>query len=126
MNWSMSFDLPVPPSLNNMFIANRKKGSKMPSFAYRKWRDDCGPCLVRQWKALGSIEPPMKEPWQIDILINVNRGSDIDNRQKALLDLLVRCLPFPDDAWCDRVTIERTNKVKGVRLTVSDFRPLAS
>jgi Holliday junction resolvase RusA-like endonuclease len=104
-----------------MFIVNRKNGAKMPSFGYRKWRDQSGPCLVKQWKALGSIEPPMKRPWQIDILINVNRRSDIDNREKALLDLLVRCLPFPDDAWCDRVTIERSDKVDGCRVTVSNF-----
>lgn len=104
----------VPPSSNMMFINSPNNGGRgrFPSAAYKAWRRDAGREVLEQW--IAADRPHIGKPYQIYIRINVNHQSDIANREKALTDLLVATIPgFPDDAWMDRLVVERDTSVDG-------------
>lgn len=95
--------LPWPPSLNNMFVNVRGKG-RVRSENYRKWATQAGMLLMTQ--------RPRKfhEPVRVRIELNPPnaRAFDLDNRNKALLDLLVEHGVIIDDSnrWVRAVSVE--------------------
>jgi Holliday junction resolvase RusA-like endonuclease len=47
------------------------------------------------------------------VRVGVNYTGDIDNRVKAISDLLVQALPIPDDRYIDHISITRDLTIEG-------------
>lgn len=75
--------LPWPPSVNNLYINAGRKRVRSPG--YRKWQDEAG------WR-LKAARPPVFDG-AVEVTLELcppdNRRADADNRNKAVLDLLV-------------------------------------
>ena len=100
--------IPVGPSTNQMYIqAHRNsKFGKTLSPAFKAWTKLVRPMLLDAWDE--QLRPSIGKPWSLYLRVGVNHQSDIANREKAITDMLVKTIPgFPDDAWCNRVLIER-------------------
>lgn len=99
--------LPMPPSANNAFI-NVKGRGRVRSENYRKWADHAG------WLVKAQRPKPFNVPVKIRIEIKPenNRAFDLDNRTKAVLDLLVTHGVLHDDSnkWVRGVTIEQVDE----------------
>lgn len=94
--------LPWPPSLNNMFLNVRGKG-RIKSENYRKWETEAG-WMIR-------AQRPRKFTVPVAVTVELcppnNRAFDLDNKNKALLDLLVKHQVIIDDKhqWVRSVMI---------------------
>ncbi len=91
----ITFTMPVPPSVNQMFRNVRGKG-RVKTGHYEQWRATCATSLRLQ--QIASIPGP------VVVLFGVERQSsraDIDNRIKAMLDAIVAAKIISDD---DQVT----------------------
>lgn len=84
--------LPWPPSLNNMFVNVPGKG-RIASENYRRWKKEAG------WLLLSQKPQRFTGPVRVSVELNPpnRRVFDLDNRNKALLDLLVTHQVVPDD-----------------------------
>jgi Holliday junction resolvase RusA-like endonuclease len=106
--------LPMPPTSNNLFAGSGKR--RFRSKAYEEWILEAGLLLNRQ-------RPP-KIKGRVSILIEVEepktkRRSDVGNREKAAVDLLVsHGVIEGDDQFCVRQITLRWADVSGVRVTV--------
>lgn len=89
--------LPMPPSTNNLYVNVRGKG-RVRSENYRKWNTEAGWTLVAQ--------RPKRFDCPVRVAIEIcpeGRGVfDIDNKNKAILDLLVQHDVITDD---NRLTV---------------------
>lgn len=120
----ITLTLPIPPSSNALFrnrTAHERavaaaRGKKLPgrarTHAYNSWRNAAG------WEL--KLQRPQKVPGAIEIEIVMRRpskSSDVDNRAKAVLDLLVEHQVIDDDC---NVTAETTRwaQVDGCIVTV--------
>lgn len=110
----MTFDLPMPPSSNNMFATFR--GRRIISREYKAWRAEAGPILGAQYARYGA--PAVHKPVHLRIRLNMNHKGDIANREKAITDLLVATLDMPDDRYIDRIVIERDRSVAAALVTI--------
>lgn len=91
----VTFTMPIPPSVNQMFRNVRGKG-RVKTGHYEQWRATCATSLRLQQI------PPVTGP--VVVLFGVERQSsraDIDNRIKAMLDAIVAAKIIGDD---DQVT----------------------
>lgn len=123
----MTFDLPMPPSVNALFSTNWSTKRRFISKAYEQWIPGAKEALERQYAAYGS--PPVHKPVALHIRLGINYQSDIANREKAITDLLVATLDMPDDRYIDRLVIERDQNVTGAVVTIGtpddgDARPI--
>ena len=107
--------LPLPPSSNHLFAG---KSHRYRSPEYDAWRTDAGWELARQ-------RPP-HIVGRVSILIEVaepktKRAQDVDNRTKALIDLLVThgIIQGDDQRYVRRVTAEWSDLPDGVRVTIT-------
>ncbi len=75
--------LPWPPSVNNLYVNVGRKRVRSPG--YRKWQDEAGWHLkaARPHKFIGAVDVVL------ELCPPDNRRADADNRNKAVLDLLV-------------------------------------
>lgn len=107
----LTIDLPMPPSMNNMFTAAHggSKYGRGLSPEYKAWRDVARIVVKRAWIAAG--KPQIGKPYVVRIQLNLNHKSDIGNREKAITG-------FPGDQWVDRITIERSTLVEAARVSV--------
>lgn len=111
-------DLPLPPSANEMFVhahVNSKFGKSF-SEGYKRWRNSCGLYVKSEYAKQGS--PIIDKPYGVHIRLNINHKSDIDNRCKAILDLLTKNLPIPGDQWINRLMVERDMSVDAATVEV--------
>lgn len=97
--------LPVPPSTNNLFINARNGKGRVISPAYRSWRKTAAKALT-----LSSWDMP-ERPYDITIRVNVDHRSDIDNRTKAVLDLLVEHKVIDGDQWVNALHVYRDRSI---------------
>ena len=113
-------DLPMPPSVNTMFVQRRAEGKTGRSLSpeYKRWRDAAGLMLKAAWRRAGS--PQITAPWGYEMRFNLDHGSDISNRAKAPEDLLVKGKITPGDQWMNdgRVIRDRTIPQLTVRIRV--------
>lgn len=112
----MTFDLPIPPTSNNLFVTDKRTMKRFPSPAYKTWKKAAGDALGRQYAAMGA--PSVLRPVALTIRLNINYQSDIANREKAITDLLVANIDMPDDRYIERVVIERDRTVEGAVVTL--------
>lgn len=111
--------LPMPPSLNNMFLNVRNKG-RVKTENYRKWTTAAGWLLKSQH--------PRKFDVPVSIIIELNFSakasrSDLDNRSKALIDLLVEHAVIPDDSiqWVKKVSLEAVTEGAPCTVVVAEI-----
>lgn len=90
--------IPAPPSVNKLFKSlmprGGKPGGRAKTTEYKSWLAEAG-WMVREQMA-------DRVPGRIIVTISVERESlsaDIDNRCKAILDLLVATKIIDDDKW---------------------------
>lgn len=112
--WSII--LPKPPTVNHMYIASAKRGVRFPSPELREW-------WAKVDALIEKIETPMYagQVW-ISITVEDTGTGDIDNRIKAVLDLLVKKKVIVDDSrkYLRGVYADWGN-VTGCRVEVSPF-----
>ena len=109
---AVTLDLPLPPSTNNLFVTIPKKG-RVRSQDYCRWHKRAFDELVLQ-KA-GRI----KGRFSIVISVGrIKRRADVDNRSKAILDLLAGVVT-DDDSYCERMSIGWSDDVAAERVTVT-------
>jgi len=84
--------LPVPPSVNNMFVNVRGRG-RVPSSRYTKWKKAA---LSHLWGV--RLPPTIKHHVCVYIVVTEKCRSDLDNCAKAVLDFLVQNKIIADDS----------------------------
>ena len=135
--------LPIPPSANALFRDARRDATdksgvpirgpegdpvfhhfRAKTSVYKKWVKEA---VMRTW--MQGRFPRQRDkkapgwPYRVEIHINVDRKSDIDNRLKAILDMMKAALLTPDDRWCDDVRIIRSrDDVPPRRFTIQIWR----
>lgn len=105
--------LPLPPSLNNAFVNSRSGRYRSP--AYKAWQKAAADHLTLQ-----SWDMPTP-PYGVTIRLNINHRSDVDNRAKAVLDLLVKHGVLTGDQWVNALHVYRDRTIEGC--TVEFFDP---
>jgi crossover junction endodeoxyribonuclease RusA len=105
--------LPMPPSLNNIFVNVRGRG-RVPSKKYCAWKKIAGWALIAQ--------SPRKIDGPVTIAMRLARptaNSDLDNRIKPLLDLLVIHGVITDDRYVVEFTAKWAD-VDGAEITIKE------
>lgn len=98
--------IPVPPSVNKLF-ANRA-GGRFKTREYKDWLSEAA------WMIREQLPDPV--PGRIVVLISAERESlsaDIDNRVKAILDLLVKSKVIDDDRFVTGVAVSWAPRGRG-------------
>lgn len=93
-----------PTSTNDLYHRDRS-GRVRQSKQYADWKDMAGRQILAQRPKLRCRSLPLA-PYAVEMLISVGDRGDIDNRAKALLDLLHQMQITPDDSllWDFRVS----------------------
>ena len=104
----------MPPPLSSL-TANKAKVGRVSSERARGWRNAMG------WELKTQRPKPIRG--QVDVRVSMGpprKGADIDNRLKALLDLLVEHKLIEDDSWpiVRSVSAEWSEGVKGCVVAV--------
>ena len=100
--------LPFPPSVNRLWRSGR--GHVYPSKRYQEWRDRAAEAVRDAWSGatiLGALSV------EIRLYGDSRRRWDIDNRAKAVLDLLERMEVIGDDTQVHRLVLHRGPMRKG-------------
>jgi Holliday junction resolvase RusA-like endonuclease len=80
-----SCEVPNPPSVNNLFVNNRK-GGRYPSSQYKNWKRSAYGALALTGRGPKLIADPV----EIVFKVGSKSRADLDNHAKALIDLLVQ------------------------------------
>ena len=95
--------LPIPPSVNNLFV-NKRTGGRVKAAAYKAW-------LAEAWWEIKLQRPPHHPPLVtcLRVLIEAPLGQnrDLDNALKPILDALVKMGVIADDSLVDDLRIVR-------------------
>lgn len=115
---ALEIDLPMPPSANELYANGGAHGGRVKSEIYAKWAETAGWTLLAQ--------KPGRIVGRYRMTIQVARPAahiraDVCNREKAVSDLLVKHRILQDDSLAERVTIEWSDAIQGVRVFVSKF-----
>ena len=100
----------MPPSANNMFF-NVKGRGRVISKDYAAWRVRAAEALT-----LAAWDMPAK-PYTVIIRLNIDHKSDIDNRVKPVLDLLVKHKVISGDQWVNALHVYRDRTVAACQVT---------
>lgn len=109
---AVTLNLPLPPSVNGAWVNVPGKG-RVRSEPYRRWHKLAFDELM--------LQKPGRIVGKFAIVINVGRikrRADVDNRSKALLDLLASIVT-DDDANCERMSIGWSDEVPAERVTLT-------
>ena len=111
-------DIPFPPSVNTLF-ANRK-GGRFKTEKYKTWIDEAG------WMIKTQRDRHNRHAGNVSFTLFVrrpdNRRRDIDNLQKAVLDLIVRHRILADDSQIESSTVKWVYEaVQGARVVIEDM-----
>lgn len=96
--------LALSPTTNNLFVNVKGKG-RVPSAEYMRWTRLAKVALSKvQAQAMGG---------QFNALVRVpaKMRGDVDNRAKAILDILKKAQLIRDDKFCDALTVMRSHAV---------------
>ncbi|MGV0879463.1 RusA family crossover junction endodeoxyribonuclease [Martelella sp. FLE1502] len=84
--------LPFPPSVNSLYRNVPRRG-RVRTDSYKQWVSEAG------WEL--RLQNPEKFTERVNVTISMNpprrNCGDVDNRSKAVLDLLVKHQVIPDD-----------------------------
>lgn len=109
------FDLPFPPSSNNLFV-NGKRG-RFRSPRYDSWITHAGGEIMRQRPSKFSGPVNLSYEFQEG---RDNRRRDLGNLEKATTDLLVahRIIEADDGSIVRKINLAWSAEVEGVRVTI--------
>ncbi len=107
--------LPMPPSVNNLFVNNRRTGGRFPSGQYKAWQEEAGRQLLMQ-KRPKCFETPVS--LTLSFGRPDNRRRDISNYIKSVEDLLVKHNVIEDDSLVHRLVAVWDRDVTGVRVEI--------
>ena len=112
----ITFDLPYPPTTNNLFI-NVRRG-RIRSQKYDSWIQEAGCEIMRQRPR--KVEGPVSLNYEFQEVHKVNRKRDLGNLEKATTDLLVKhgIIEADHDLIVRRVSANWNAEVEGVRITI--------
>jgi Holliday junction resolvase RusA-like endonuclease len=103
----ITLDLPMPPSLNRLWKIgkNRKTGKRflMRSPAYEAWLTEAGYSVATQMRA-----QPVKAIsglYSLTLRLRLGATSDLDNRIKAVSDLLQAHRVIDNDKLCRKLIV---------------------
>lgn len=115
----MTFELPMPPSTNNLFATVMVKGKpvRIPTRDYKAWKAEAADALGYQYANYGA--PAVHKPVELRLQLGLGYRGDISNRLKAVEDLLVGQLDMPDDRYIERIVIERAPGITGALVTIA-------
>lgn len=116
-------DLPMPPSVNRIWRANRAGPNKVSrSSEYKSWlrHADSMTMAMAQFRGLKTIVGP----FEAKIVLRRQRG-DLDNRAKGILDWLQSRGVIADDKFCERLVVEWGEAPAGCRVTVMPLQILS-
>ena len=107
-----SYHLPTPPSVNALW---RISGRRM--YRSKKYMEWIGECALELDLA---NRPNISYPFNIEIIVGrpSRRRMDIDNRAKAVMDVLQHCEIISDDCLANRITMMWSNDIKGCDVTI--------
>lgn len=114
----IDIDLPVSTSTNRM-KALGKAGQFFRSRDYRAWRNAAGMQIIQDRAFWVKKSLPPDHPYTATIRISTDDQADVDNRIKALLDLLVEMQVTPDDRYLHHVSCGRSDDVPQGRILVT-------
>lgn len=117
----MRLTFPVALTANKAFanVIIKGKQRRVPTKEYVAWKKLVAPMILEQWQAQGS--PQIAKHFSMHYRINVNYQSDIGNREKCATDLIVDTIPgFPDDRWCDHISITRDSDIDGCEVVITN------
>jgi crossover junction endodeoxyribonuclease RusA len=110
----IGLSLPLPPSVNNLFVNVPGRG-RAPSSHYTKWKSDAAICIM------AARQKPIAGPFQATLTFDApdKRPRDLDNMAKAPLDALKRAGLIEDDRLARKLTLEWGDaKPKGAEVHV--------
>ena len=96
------YELPFPPSVNNLFINSPNGKGRFPSPQYKAWRKEAGEMIQAQGRkhmrglvnlSIGIVKPN-------------RRKRDISNLIKAVEDILVEMAVIEDDSFVQKLAIQ--------------------
>lgn len=107
----VTFTLPMPPSVNNLFINVPGRG-RVAAPHYQAWKKNA----AAAWQAQ-RITGRFPGKVRVSLLVERVRG-DLDNRAKACLDLCVAVGLISDDRHIEAVDLAWSDSVTGVQTSV--------
>jgi Holliday junction resolvase RusA-like endonuclease len=101
---TLSFDLPMPPSVNEAWHA-LLNGGKALTAEHRRFRS----LVVQKVHQQMREAPPLAGRVELTLILCFadRRRTDIDNRVKPLQDALKHARAYHDDSQVDRLVVER-------------------
>ena len=108
-----TFELPSPPTTNALFYnriktfisrGKRAKGRGRTA-KYNQWITDAG------WMVKLAKQPIISGSYACNITLALKDRADTDGRIKAILDLMQNMGQTPDDRYCVRLVVERSDRV---------------
>ena len=103
-------ELPIPPSVNAMFL-NRRAGrpgrGRVKSSTYQHWIIEAG------WEAKLASLPKFGGAYALTLSLPQGMRGDVDNRLKPVLDLFVDLQITADDKHCSEARVRRADVPKG-------------
>ena len=115
---SITLDLPVPPSTNALHKGDFD-GNRFNTHAYANWKRNAGNQIMVDRAAWTKKALPFDQPYIARIRISAKDAADVDNRIKALLDLLVWMQITPDDKHLLHVSAGRSGNVEPSRCLIT-------
>jgi Holliday junction resolvase RusA-like endonuclease len=107
---SVSLMLPVPPSTNSL-TANGRSGRRYKTDPYQAWIAEAGALVMQARAGWGFSGLDLTRPYVARIRLSPEDRADTNNRDKALIDLLVKMQITPDDAHLRQITVGRSPAV---------------
>ncbi|MCM8734606.1 RusA family crossover junction endodeoxyribonuclease [Azospirillum sp. A1-3] len=112
MTCTITLTMPAPPSVNNLFKNLGRRG-RAPTPAYEDWKRVAG------WQVKAQRPQPISGPIAVTI-VHGKRRADLDNLNKAPLDLLVSLGLIDDDAFVRELHCS-FGEVDGCRVTIKQM-----
>lgn len=109
-------DIPVPPSLNNIYF-NVDSGGRSKTRAYSEWKDAASWTIAAAVMAKHAIHGPVS----VRLYLPLDTKGDCDNRLKGCLDALVASGRIDDDRNVQYASVERCIEGPLARLNVSAY-----
>ena len=112
---SASFNLPTPPSTNNLYSNVRGVG-RVKTKEYNAWMVEAG------WALKAAKPRPVAGNVDVQLRVPLDKRRDIDNFCKATLDILVRHKVIDDDRHVMRLEVEREDRnSKTIHVSVEPY-----
>jgi len=120
----LSFLLPLGPSTNHLYVGTGANRTHSPR--YIAWAQEAGLEINAQRPSQPARALPADQPYTAMLLLSPEDAGDINNRDKALIDLLHRMHVTPDDRFMDAITVRRDPTIPKGKcvITVKALKPV--